>query len=314
MASVLTAVRFGSVPLSSAQVLGALSGTGDPIHREIVVQLRLPRALLAVVVGGGLALAGATLQALLRNPLADPYILGISGGAAAAAVLTLGLGLVAAGSWVLPAAAFIGALVAIALVFGVATAVDHSLDVRVLLLAGVVVGTFFTGVIALVLALSDAPAVRGAMLWMMGSLGGAQWRTVLVGATYTLPAGLVLIALARSLDLMAIGEETASFLGTDVEHVKRTALGVASLVTAAGVGMAGVIGFVGLIVPHAVRLSVGSAHRKLLPLSFLAGAVFLVLADLIARVALAPTEIPIGVVTAFVGVPLFLLLLRRSHQ
>ena len=245
VASVLTAVRFGSVPLSSAQVLGALSGTGDPIHREIVVQLRLPRALLAVVVGGGLALAGATLQALLRNPLAEPYILGISGGAAAAAVLTLGLGLVAAGSWVLPAAAFVGALVAIALVFGVATAVDHSLDVRVLLLAGVVVGTFFTGVIALVLALSDAPAVRGAMLWMMGSLGGAQWRTVLVGATYTLPAGLVLIALARSLDLMAIGEETASFLGTDVERVKRTALGVASLVTAAGVGMAGVIGFVG---------------------------------------------------------------------
>lgn len=314
VASVLTAIRFGSVPLSSAQVLGALTGAGDPIHREIVVQLRLPRALLAVVVGGGLALAGATLQALLRNPLAEPYILGISGGAAAAAVLTLGLGLVAAGSWVLPAAAFIGALVAIALVFGVATAVDHSLDVRVLLLAGVVVGTFFTGVIALVLALSDAPAVRGAMLWMMGSLGGAEWQTVLVGATYTLPAGLVLIALARSLDLMAIGEETASFLGTDVERVKRTALGVASLVTAAGVGMAGVIGFVGLIVPHAVRLSVGSAHRKLLPLSFLAGAVFLVLADLIARVALAPTEIPIGVVTAFVGVPLFLLLLRRSHQ
>ena len=314
VAAVLTAVRFGSVPMSSAQVLGALSGVGDPIHRDIVVQLRLPRALLAVLVGGGLALAGATFQALLRNPLAEPYILGISGGAAAAAVLTLGLGLVAAGSWVLPAAAFMGALVAIALVFRVATAVDHSLDVHVLLLAGVVVGTFFTGVIALILALSDAPAVRGAVLWMMGSLGGAEWRTVFVAATYTLPAGFVLVALARSLDLMAIGEETATFLGADVERVKRTAFGVASLVTAAGVAVAGVIGFVGLVVPHAVRLSVGSNHRKLLPLSFLAGAVFLVLADLIARVALAPTEIPIGVVTAFVGVPLFLVLLRGSRR
>jgi len=305
-AALLLAVRFGSVSLTTGEVLGALAGGGDAVHRDIVLGLRLPRALLAILVGGGLALAGATFQALLRNPLAEPYILGISGGAAAAAVIAIGLGVTTLGSWVLPGAAFGGALLAIVLVFRVATAVDRSLDVRVLLLAGVVVGAFFTAVIALVLALSDAPAVRGAVLWMMGSVAGADWHAVAVAAAYTLPAGLVLGALARPLDLMAIGDETATYLGTDVERVKRAAFGVASLVTAAGVAVAGVI------VPHAVRLTVGSDHRRLLPLSFLAGAAFLVLADLLARVALAPAEIPIGVVTAFVGVPLFLVLLRRG--
>ena len=311
-AAVLLAVRFGSVALTTADVLGALRGRGDPITRDIVVGLRLPRAILGLLVGGGLALAGATFQALLRNPLAEPYILGISGGAAAAAVLVIALGLAAMGSWVLPGAAFAGALLAILLVFRVAAAADRSLDVRVLLLAGVVVGAFFSAVIALLFSLSDAPTVRSAVLWMMGSLAGADWRSVLIAAAYTLPASLVLIALARPLNLLAIGEETAGYLGTDVERVKRIAFGVASLITAAGVAVAGVIGFVGLIIPHALRVAVGSDHRSLLPLSFLAGAVFLVLADVVARVVLAPGEIPIGVVTAFAGVPLFLMLLRAS--
>ena len=311
-AAVLLAVRFGSVALSTGEVLDALRGRGDPVQRDIVVGLRLPRALLGALVGGGLALAGATFQALLRNPLAEPYILGISGGAAAAAVAVLALGLAAAGSWVLPAAAFGGALVAILLVFRVASAADRSLDVRVLLLAGVVVGAFFSAVIALLFVLSDAPTVRSAVLWMMGSLAGADWRAVATAAAYTIPAGIVLIALARSLDLLASGEETASYLGADVEQVKRLAFGMASLITAAGVAVAGVIGFVGLIVPHAIRLSVGSGNRALLPLSCLAGAAFLVLADVVARLVLAPAEIPIGVVTAFAGVPLFLVLLRGS--
>jgi len=263
-------------------------------------------------VGGGLAMAGATFQALLRNPLAEPYILGISGGAAAAAVTVLALGLVSAGSWVLPAAAFGGALLAILLVFRVASAADRSLDVRVLLLAGVVVGAFFSAMIALWFALSEASTVRNAVLWMMGSLAGADWRVVVTAAAYTLPAGIALIALARPLDLLAIGEDTATYLGANVEQVKRLAFGMASLITAAGVAMAGVIGFVGLIVPHAVRLVVGSGHRALLPLSFLAGSAFLVLADVVARLVIAPSEIPIGVVTAFAGVPLFLVLLRAS--
>lgn len=310
--SVLLSVRFGSVSMSTAEVVAALTGRGPESQQWIVFDYRLPRALLGVLVGGGLALAGAVFQALLRNPLAEPYILGISGGSAFGAVLVLALGLTAASSWALPVAAFAGALVAIVLVFRVAVAADRRMDVRVLLLAGVVVGAFFSACIAFILAVSEARTVRSAVLWMLGSLSGADWTSVALGAVYTIPASLLILSLGRSLNLMAIGEETASYLGTDVERVKKIAFGVASLITAAGVAVAGVIGFVGLIIPHGVRLLTGSDHRVLLPLSFLAGGVFLTLADLVARTALAPTEIPIGVITAFVGVPLFLVLLRRS--
>lgn len=312
--AVVLAVRFGSVELTRGEFLAALLGGGEDGHREILFRLRLPRATLGLLVGGGLALAGAVFQALLRNPLAEPFILGISGGAAAGAVLVIALGVAAAGSAFLPTAAFGGALLAILLVFGVAASSDRRMDVRVLLLAGVVVGAFFSAVIALVLSLSRAQAVRSAVVWMMGSLAGADWGSVMVVAGYTLPAVLVLLALARPLNLLTAGEETAAYLGADVERVKRTAYVVASLMTAAGVAVTGVIGFVGLIVPHGVRLLIGSDQRVLLPLSFLAGAAFLVLADLLARVALAPMEIPIGVITAFLGVPLFLVLLRRSTK
>ncbi len=312
IAAVLASVRWGAVTLTAGEALDGLLGRGPEVNQTIVLGLRLPRALLGLLVGGGLALAGAVFQALLRNPLAEPYILGVSGGAAMGAVVVLAAGLAAAGSWVLPLAAFGGALVAIVLVFRVAATADRSLDVRVLLLAGVVVGAFFTACIAFVLSISDARTVRSAVLWMMGSLSGADWRSVSVAAAYTVPAALLLMGLARPLNLMAIGEETANYLGTDVETVKRLAYGVASLLTAAGVAVAGVIGFVGLIVPHAIRLIVGSDHRVLLPLSFVAGAAFLTLADVAARMALRPSEVPIGVVTALVGVPLFLVLLRRS--
>jgi len=310
--AILLGVRFGSVPLTTGEALAALLGGGEEMHRIIVLQLRLPRTLLGVLVGGGLAMAGATFQALLRNPLAEPYILGISGGASVGAVLVLALGLLSAGSWVLPLAAFAGAILAIVLVFRVATASGRSMDVRVLLLAGVVVAAFFSACIAFILSVSDARTVQSAVLWIMGSLAGADWREVMVAAAYTLPAAAVLLTLARPLNLMSIGEETAHYLGADVEGVKRISLGVAALITASGVAVAGVIGFVGLVVPHAVRLLVGSDHRALLPLSFLAGATFLTFADLAARMVLAPTEVPIGVITAFVGVPLFLVLLRRS--
>lgn len=310
--AVLLAVSFGPERLTAAEVLAGLLGRGPRPDVIIIRSLRLPRALLAPLVGGGLALAGATFQALLRNPLAEPYILGISGGAAAGAVAVLTLGLAATAVWVLPVAAFGGALLAIVLVFRVAASADRRLDVRVLLLAGVVVGAFFTAVVAFLLAVSEAHQVRDAVLWMMGDLSRAGWADVAAAAAYTLPASLVLLGLARPLNVMAIGEETALYLGTDAERVKRVAFGVASLVTAAGVAVAGVIGFVGLIVPHGIRILVGSDHRWLLPLSFLAGAAFLTLADLAARLILAPAEIPVGVVTAFVGVPLFLVLLRRT--
>ncbi len=311
-ASIVAGVRFGPVSIPTREVLEALMGHGDATTRTIVVGIRLPRTLLGVFVGGGLALAGATFQAILRNPLAEPYILGISGGASVGAVLVLALGLAGASSAALPLAAFAGALLAIVLVFRVATASGRSMDVRVLLLAGVVVAAFFGACVAFIVSISQARTVQSIVLWIMGSLAGAEWRKVAIVAAYTIPSAAVLMALARPLNLLSVGEETARYLGTDVERVKRVALGVASLITAAGVAVAGVIGFVGLVVPHAVRLVSGSDHRSLLPLSFVAGGAFLTLADVVARTVLAPTEVPIGVITAFVGVPLFLFLLRRS--
>lgn len=314
LAALVIGVLLGSERLAPGQVLAALGGGGDSAIRTIVVDFRLPRVLLALVLGGGLAVAGATFQALLRNPLAEPYILGVSGGAAVGAVAVLALGLTTAGSWSLPLAALVGALVAIVLVFRVASVGGRGshIDVRVLLLAGVVVGAFFSAVIALILALSSARTVQTAVYWMMGSLTTSDWGEVLIATAYTLPAIGLLLARARALNAISVGEESALYLGVDVERVKWFSLIVASLITAAGVSVAGIIGFVGLVVPHTLRLAIGADHRTLLPLSFLVGGAFLASADVVARTAMPGIEIPIGVVTAFVGVPIFLLLLRRS--
>ena len=312
LVSFVVSIWLGSVDFTPSEIIAVLTGGGESNVRRIVLELRAPRATLAILVGGGLALSGAVFQALLRNPLAEPYILGISGGAATGTVIALALGISTSQSWVLPAASFAGALLAIALVLKIAVAANDRVDVRVLLLAGVVVGAFFTACISLVLSVSDTRTMRSAILWMMGSLAGADWSKVVVVTSYTLPAVILLTGLARPLNLLAIGEDTAGYLGTNVERVKNIAYIVASLLTAAGVAATGIIGFVGLIVPHGLRIVVGSDYRILLPLSFLAGAVFLTSADVIARTILSPIEIPIGVVTAFVGVPLFLILLRRS--
>ena len=309
--ALLLAVAVGSVGLAPAAVVDALLGGGDATTRAIVVDLRLPRAVMAMLIGAALAVAGTVFQALLRNPLAEPYILGVSGGAAVAAVAVIGFaGAVAA--WLVPLAAFAGGLVAIVLVFRIAASVGRALDTRVLLLAGVVVGAFFNAVILLLLTLADVETFRSAVFWMMGSLASAGWPAVTMLALFTAPALLLLLALARPLNLMAVGEETALYLGTRVEAVKRVAYVVASLLVAAGVAAAGVIGFVGLIVPHALRLVWGGDHRFLLPGSALAGATFLLLADTVARTVAAPVELPVGVVTALIGVPVFVLLLTRS--
>ncbi len=314
LVSFLVSIWLGAVDFTLSEIVAVLTGGGEPDARQIVLELRAPRATLAILVGGGLALAGAVFQALLRNPLAEPYILGISGGAATGTVVALALGISTSQSWVLPATSFAGALLAITLVLRIAVIANDRLDVRVLLLAGVVVGAFFTACISLVLSVSDTRTLRSAVLWMMGSLAGADWTKVVVVAFYTLPAVIFLAGLARPLNLLAIGEDTAGYLGTNVELVKKISYIAASLLTAAGVAATGIIGFVGLIVPHGLRIVVGSDYRILLPLSFLAGAVFLTLADVIARTILSPIEIPIGVITAFVGVPLFLILLRQSFS
>lgn len=305
------AIALGASALPLGSVVQALVGGGSDAARTIVLELRLPRAVLAVLLGGALALSGAVFQALLRNPLAEPYILGISGGAAVGAVGAVVLGWAAMAGWVVPVAAFAGALVAIVAVFRIAAGVGRALDTRVLLLAGVVVGAFFNAVILLLLTLTSAESFRSAIFWMMGSLSAATWRGDALLAAYVLPASVALALLARPLNLLALGEETALYLGTRVETVKVVAYLVASLMVAAGVAVAGVIGFVGLIVPHALRLLWGSDHRFLLPASFLLGAAFLLLADTAARTVASPAELPVGVVTALVGVPVFVVLLTR---
>ncbi|MDB4949903.1 MAG: Iron complex transport system permease protein [Gemmatimonadetes bacterium] len=304
-------VRVGAVHLGVREVVDAARGLGDPTTVAIVRRIRLPRAVLAALVGAALAASGATFQALLRNPLAEPYVLGVAGGAAVGAVGAVAIGGFVASAAPVSAAAFAGAALAVLLVFRIAAAAGRALDTRVLLLAGVVAGSFFNAVIMLALTFADADSFRSAMFWMMGSFAGATWRADAILAVTALPALAVLFALARPLNLLAVGEETAAYLGTHVERTKLIAYGVASLLTAAAVAASGVIGFVGLVVPHVVRMVWGSDHRFLLPASVLLGAAFVVLADALARAAAAPTELPVGVVTAFVGVPFFIWLLRR---
>ena len=303
--ALLLGVRMGAVPLSVREVVAGIRGLGDPTTIAIVRRLRLPRALLAALVGGSLAASGATFQALLRNPLAEPYILGVSGGAAVGAVAAIVLTGAAATGPVVALSAFAGAILAILLVFRVAASVGKALDTRVLLLAGVVVGAFFNACILLALTFADTESFRSAMFWMMGSFSGATWRGIGTLAGAMVPAILLLFALARTLNLFAVGEETAAFLGVRTERAKLLAYGTASLLTAAAVAVSGVIGFVGLVVPHMARRLVGSSYHLVLPASLLVGGGFLVLADLVARVVLAPAELPIGVVTAFIGAPFF---------
>jgi iron complex transport system permease protein len=310
-AAVVFAIATGAAGLPVRDVLAVLTGGGDATARTIVLELRLPRVALALVAGGGLAVAGAVFQALLRNPLAEPYVLGVAGGAAVGAVAALTLGLSSVPGAV-QAAALAGAIVAILLVLRIAVQVGRALDTRVLLLAGVVVGAFFNAVILLLLTMADVESFRSAVFWMMGSLAASSWRAAGMLTLYVIPAVAVLFALARPLNLLAIGEDTALFLGTRVNRVKLIAYFTASLLVAAAVAACGVIGFIGLIVPHAIRLLWGSDHRLLLPASLIGGGTFLLLADTAARTIASPAEMPVGVITALIGVPIFILLLRRS--
>jgi iron complex transport system permease protein len=313
VAAFALSVRVGSVTLDLRAVLTALAGRGDAATGSIIRELRLPRAVAAALVGAALAVSGATFQALLRNALAEPYVLGVSGGAALGAVAAIVLGGLTASPTSISAAAFVGAAASIALVLRVAAGVGPTLDTRVLLLAGVVVGAFANAGIFLILSIADVAAFRSATGWMMGSLSGSTWAGAATLAAYLLPTLVLLLALARPLNALAIGEDTAAYLGVSVERTKWLAFGAASLLAAAAVAAAGIIGFVGLIVPHAVRLAWGSDHRLLLPASALLGATFVLVTDTAARTVVAPTELPLGAVTAIVGVPFFVALLRRRR-
>jgi len=300
---------FGATGLSAGEVLRGLLDP-DAAAAPIVRGLRVPRVLLAFSVGGALAVSGAALQALIRNPLADPYLLGLSGGAGLGAVAAMALEI--PGTWAVPALAFVGALGAVALVYRLSAVSGRRLDPRVLLLAGVIVGAFTAAIMTAILTLSRADELRNAFLWLLGGFSAASWNAVRLFLLYALVPLAVLMVQARALDLLTLGEEPAQTLGTNVERLKRVVLVSTSLLTAAGVAVCGVIGFVGLVVPHALRGLIGPLHRSLLPAAFLAGGGFLVLADAAARTVVRPVELPVGVVTALVGVPLFAVLLRRS--
>jgi iron complex transport system permease protein len=300
------AFSVGSVPMSLSDLL---SGRGDAGHlARMLAALRAPRVLLAALVGGSLAMAGAALQSLLKNPLADPFLLGTSGGAAAAAALAA---LAGASPLVSPAAAFMGAAAASV---GVAALARRGgrLDLQRLLLAGLIANAFFSALLLAVFSIASGEAARTMLFWMMGSLADATPGKVAALAPYVLAGALVLGAMASRLNLFAVGEENAAALGVDAERTKRVVFLAASLLTGAAVAFAGVIGFVGLLVPHAVRAVAGNDQRLLLPVSGIAGAALVMAADALSRAALSPAELPIGAVTAALGAPLFAWLLLRT--
>jgi iron complex transport system permease protein len=309
LVALIAGIALGAVRLSPADVAHALVDPGDR-NAAIVVHLRLPRVMLAFLVGGTLAVSGAVLQALIRNPLADPYLLGLSGGSALGAVTVIALGIDHA--LVLPVAAFLGALAAIFLVYRLSVVPGRRLDPGVMLLAGVVVSAFTGAMVSALLVLTDAPRLRNAYLWLLGGFDGASWPSVITFAGYALVPLLVLGVNARSYDLLALGDDTARHLGTDPERLKRIAFFSTGLLTAASVAVCGMIGFVGLVIPHAIRRVWGPLHATLLPTAFLLGGAFLVLADAAARSIAPPIELPVGVITSLVGVPLFAVLLRRT--
>lgn len=307
--AVVAGVVAGSVSLSPGDVWRALRGDSDDAAATIVRVLRLPRVALASLVGAGLGASGAALQGALRNPLAEPYLLGVSGGAAVGAVVAVSLGL--GGLIGTSVAAFAGAVAAVALVLLVASGTGRRADPKVLLMAGVVVGAFANAAIMIALANAPAERVRDAVWWMMGSVAGARWQGVLV-LLAAVSAGIAgLVASGRELDALALGEEPAASLGVNVDRAASRVFLLAALLAAATVSSAGLVGFVGLVVPNIARATGVRTHRELVLASAVIGAALLVAADLAARTVRAPVELPLGAVTAVVGVPFLLVHLRR---
>jgi iron complex transport system permease protein len=306
--AIVGGVMFGTLRLSPGEVLQGLAGSGAPTPTAVVRELRLPRVLLAALVGAGLGAAGAALQGATRNVLAEPYLLGVSGGAAMGAVAGVALGAPPA---LVPLAGFAGALGAVALTLLVARAAGGRGDTRVVLMAGVVVGAFANAAIMVALARADASEVRGALWWMMGSAADATWGSVRMLSVYVAVGVAALLLLSRAIDVLALGEDTAAGMGVDVARVALAVYVAGALLAAGTVAAAGLVGFVGLLVPHLVRMAGARTHRAIIGASALAGGGLVVLADLIARVALPPAELPLGAVTAILGVPFFLARLRR---
>ena len=306
LGSIFFASATGSVSLDWGEWLRAIQNS-DSQQGELVWRLRLPRAMAAWAVGAMLAMAGCLMQVLLRNPLADPYVLGVSGGAAFATLMGIVYG---AAVVFLPWLALLGALISVLIVFGLARGTGPWSGTR-LLLTGVVTASGWGAMISLILSLSPDNSLRSMLFWLMGDLSYATlpcWSLLVLGLCFTLILGL-----ARSLNVLAMGETTARLLGEPTRNLLWLVYLLASILTATAVSIAGSVGFVGLIVPHLMRMLVGSDHRILIPAATLFGGLFLVLSDTLARTVLSPQQLPVGVITALLGVPLFLLLLNRAR-
>ena len=280
----------------------------------IIWQIRFPRIMLAALVGGALAISGATYQGLFRNPLADPYFIGVSAGAGLGATIVLltSVPVYFHGFSLLPIAAFAGSITAVTIAYSVARQAG-GLPLLTLILAGVAITSLLTAVTSLLMIRSD-PDIRPLLTWLLGGFIGSQWKDVYTVVPYLIVGTLVMIAYGRVLNMFQLNEEEAQALGVNVEKTKVVLIAVASLTAAAAVSVSGLIGFVGMISPHAVRLVWGNDHRFLLPMAMIVGGGFLVLADLAARTAVSPSELPVGIVTAFCGAPFFLYLLSRNRS
>jgi len=308
IASFIIAFSVGSYSLTFEQIWSSLNSSQPSIQHTIIWELRAPRAYAAFVTGGLLALAGALMQVLLRNPLADPYILGVSGGASAAALFAMSLGL--SSVW-LSGGAFIGALISILLVFGLSHGKGSWNPTR-LLLTGVVIAAGWGALINFILSSSPEKPLRGMLFWLMGDLSHAEPTILLL--IVLVVALVITFFIARQLNILSRGELQASVLGVSVKPLRITLFLLASLLTAFAVTQAGSVGFIGLIVPHIVRLISGSDHRLLLPASVLLGGSLLLISDTLARTLIAPQQLPVGVITAFIGVPFFLYLLNKNFS
>jgi iron complex transport system permease protein len=301
------AISSGSIPLDGQTVWRTLAGQNTGMAQSIIFELRLPRALTAFCVGGLLAFAGALMQVLLQNPLADPYVLGTSGGAAAGALGTILLGLTGIG---MMAGAFVGALFSILLVFGLAHSTGDWSPPR-LILTGIVVAAGWSALIAFILTVSPDRDLRGMLFWLMGDVSDTGWpRTGLIVLPLVLAATTLV---ARQLNVLAHGQIQATALGVSVNALRITIYGLASLTTAVAVTLAGSVGFVGLVIPHMLRLMGARDYRILLPGAVVGGGTLLLLADTGARTLFAPRQLPVGILTAFIGVPLFLYLLYKTR-
>ena len=314
-------LRFGaeevrwSVLSPISDLLAAVRGGQLPRDAAIVFQLRLPRLFMAGSVGAALAVAGAAFQGLLRNPLADPFILGVSSGAALGAILAMGLGVGMVFGFLpaVPLFAFLGAFLTVSAVFRIAR-VDGRVPAHTLLLAGVVANAFLSALIMFVVSVTQVNVAYSMMSWMMGSVGYESYSMILGVMAYVAVGAFILFGFGRDFNLMALGEDAAHQTGAPVERIKGMSFFAASLVTGAVVSVSGLIGFVGLIVPHLTRLIFGPDHRVLIPACLFMGAMFLMICDTLARTLIAPAEIPVGVVTAMAGGPFFIYLLRKRQE